>query len=51
VSDLAAALTEMVADPERAQRLGQAGRQRAADHFSWESIAERTLDVYRGVLS
>ncbi|GAB2594893.1 glycogen synthase [Pseudactinotalea suaedae] len=51
VSDLAAALTAMVADPERAQRLGQAGRQRAADHFSWESIAERTLEVYRGVLS
>jgi starch synthase len=51
VSDLAAALTDMVADPERASRLGAAGRRRAADHFSWESIAERTLAVYRGVLS
>ncbi|WP_156251089.1 glycogen synthase [Pseudactinotalea terrae] len=51
VADLAAALTEMVSDPERAARLGAAGRRRAADHFSWESIAERTLEVYRGVLS
>ena len=51
VHDLAAALTQMVSDPERAQRLGRAGRQRAADHFSWESIAERTLEVYRGVLA
>lgn len=51
VADLAAALTEMVSDPERAARLGAAGRRRAADHFSWESIAERTLEVYRGVLA
>lgn len=51
VADLAAALTGMVSDPERAAQMGEAGRQRAADHFSWESIAQRTLDVYRSVLT
>ncbi|WP_062377570.1 glycogen synthase [Demequina pelophila] len=48
--DLAAALTDMVADTDRAARMGEAGRQRAADAFSWEAIAERTLDVYRQIL-
>ncbi|PWH05704.1 glycogen synthase [Brachybacterium endophyticum] len=50
VSDLAATLTDMVSDPERARRMGEASRQRAADHFSWTSIAERTLEVYETVL-
>jgi starch synthase len=27
------------------------GRRRAEDHFSWESIAEKTVDVYRAALS
>ncbi|MCS6710648.1 glycogen synthase [Brachybacterium sp. EF45031] len=50
VRDLAAALTRMVADPERARRMGEASRRHAAEHFSWESIGERTLEVYRTVL-
>ena len=50
VADLAAALTSLTSDPGRAATMGVAGRQRAEDHFSWESIAERTLEVYRGVL-
>lgn len=50
VSDFAAALTEVVSDPERARAMGEAGRRRAEEHFSWESITETTLDVYRSVL-
>jgi len=50
VADLAAALTSLTSDPGRAAQMGIAGRRRAEDHFSWESIAERTLEVYRGVL-
>ncbi|GAA1490593.1 glycogen synthase [Brachybacterium sacelli] len=51
VTDLAEALTRMVSDRERARRMGEASRRRAAEHFSWTSIAERTLDVYRTVLA
>jgi starch synthase len=51
VSEFAAALTEVVSDPERARALGQAGRKRAEEHFSWESITQTTLDVYRSVLN
>jgi starch synthase len=50
VADLAGALTSVVADPDRAAAMGVAGRHRAVEHFSWSSIAERTLDVYRSVL-
>jgi starch synthase len=50
VADFAAALTEVVADPERAKAMGAAGRARAEAHFSWESITQTTLEVYRSVL-
>jgi alpha-maltose-1-phosphate synthase len=50
VADLAAALADAVSDPARAERLGRAGRQRAIDAFSWASIGEQTLEVYRAVL-
>ena len=50
IADLAAALTDMVSDPERAAAMGRASRERAAEHFSWESIGERTLEVYRSVI-
>ena len=50
VADLAAALTEAVSDPARARQRGESGRQRAVAEFSWTSIAERTLEVYRSVV-
>ena len=50
VADFAAALNEVVADPERAAAMGKAGRQRAIDAFSWGAIAERTVQVYRSVV-
>ncbi|WP_159809448.1 glycogen synthase [Cellulomonas citrea] len=51
VADLAAALTAAVGDVDRARTWGQAGRQRAQDHFSWDVIGERTAQVYRDVLA
>ena len=50
VADLAAALINAVSDVERARRFGVAGRQRAVDHFSWASIGDKTMAVYRSVL-
>ncbi len=50
VADLAAAINELLADPDRAAAMGRAGRERALAHFSWGAIAERTLEVYRSVL-
>jgi starch synthase len=50
VADLAAVLTEVTSDQEKAREYGRAGRLRAEQHFSWDAIAERTLEVYRSVL-
>jgi starch synthase len=50
VADFAAALIEVVSDPARARAMGEKGQVRARDNFSWESIVEQTLDVYRSVL-
>lgn len=49
-ADMAAALTDMVSDVDRAARMGAAGRARATEHFSWGTIGERTLEVYRLLL-
>jgi glycosyltransferase involved in cell wall biosynthesis len=43
---LAEALLRVVGDPKLAARMGQAGRERAARLFSWESIARDHLALY-----
>ncbi|MGN6245655.1 MAG: glycogen synthase [Motilibacteraceae bacterium] len=50
VGSLAARLTELVEDRDRARAMGLAGRRRAVEHFSWAAIADRTMEVYRSVL-
>ena len=46
VSDFAAALNQMLASSQL-REFGDAGRRRVEEHFSWTSIAEQTLSVYR----
>ncbi len=50
VRDFADALNAVVADPDRARAMGQKGRRRVQEHFSWDSIARTTLDIYSSVL-
>ena len=50
VADLARTMTELIEDPDRAERMGLAGRRRAVEKFSWATIAEDTLEVYRSLL-
>ncbi|MEU8246777.1 glycogen synthase [Nonomuraea sp. NPDC048916] len=45
-ADLADRVNTLLGDPARARALGEAGRVRAVEHFSWERIARRTLDLY-----
>ena len=49
VADLAATLTEVTSDPQRARAMGRAGRRRAEDHFSWGAIADKTVALYREI--
>ncbi|MFB4271721.1 glycogen synthase [Nonomuraea sp. GTA35] len=45
-SDLAERVNALLGDPARARAMGEAGRARAIEHFSWARIAERTVDLY-----
>ncbi len=49
-ADLAERVGALVADPDLAQRMGEAGRSRAVGHFSWTTVAERTTSLYRKVI-
>jgi glycosyltransferase involved in cell wall biosynthesis len=46
VPALRSALERLLADPELRRSMGEAGRRRAAEHFSWDSVTRKTLDVY-----
>jgi glycosyltransferase involved in cell wall biosynthesis len=44
------ALLELLRDPDRARRLGEAGRRRAASQFSHATMVRRIEEIYRDVL-
>jgi glycosyltransferase involved in cell wall biosynthesis len=48
--DLAAAMNDLLADPERRMRMGQRSRQRVERLFSWKSVARRTYDFYQSLI-
>ena len=48
--DLAAQITDLLNDPDKARRYGAAGRQRVEDKFAWSAIADRTIELYRTLI-
>lgn len=46
VDELTSVLGQLLDSPLERRRLGAAGRQRALDVFSWESVAAQTVSVY-----
>lgn len=48
--DIAAAVNRVAADKRLAQRFGAAGRERAIQDFSWATIAQQTVDIYRSLM-
>lgn len=50
VRDFAEALNRVLADPE-IKSMGQAGRRRVEEHFSWDSIALETIRVYKDAIA
>ncbi len=44
--DLAAAINKLMADEDLRNRMAAAGRKRSEEHFSWKSIAKKTLALY-----
>jgi starch synthase len=49
--DLAAKISELLSDPARAKRFGEAGRKRAEQTFSWTAIATQTIELYKELLA
>jgi glycosyltransferase involved in cell wall biosynthesis len=47
VDELTRALGELLDSPAQRHRLGAAGRRRALEVFSWESVAAQTVSVYK----
>jgi glycosyltransferase involved in cell wall biosynthesis len=47
VDELTRTLGELLDSPAQRHRLGAAGRRRALDVFSWESVAAQTVSVYQ----
>lgn len=48
--DIAEAVNKMVADRAVAKKFGIAGRERAINEFSWATIAQQTVDVYKSLM-
>jgi glycosyltransferase involved in cell wall biosynthesis len=49
IDGLAKAMRDLGADPERAARMGAAGRARVEANFTWAAKARRMLTIYEGV--
>jgi glycogen synthase len=47
---LADAINRLTHDPELRRRFGAQGRKRAVEHFSWDSIAQRTIELYKSLV-
>jgi len=48
--DLAAKLSELLGDPAKCKRFGEAGRKRAVEKFSWTRIGDQTIDLYQSLI-
>lgn len=48
--DLATAINALMRDEARRTAMGKAGRKRVEEHFSWQAIAQQTLDFYASLL-
>ncbi|MGH3413032.1 MAG: glycosyltransferase family 4 protein [Marmoricola sp.] len=50
VGELAVALEGLLDDPERRERMGRSGRERARELFSWRAVARTTAAAYQHVI-
>ncbi len=48
--DLGAKLSDLLSNPEKCRRFGDAGRKRVEEKFSWTAIADQTIELYHLLL-
>jgi glycogen(starch) synthase len=49
-TDIAWGITSALESPEKRKWLGKNGRRRVLDEFTWDKIAERTLELYEQII-
>ena len=49
--DLAKPIADLLADPEKARRMGLAGRRRVEENFAWSAIADQTIALYETLIT
>lgn len=47
--EIASRVNHLIDDPATARRMGEAGRTRAVEQFSWSSVADRVRQIYEAV--
>jgi starch synthase len=47
---IAERVNQLLAAPELARQMGAAGRRRALDEFTWDAVAQKTVQVYEQVM-
>jgi starch synthase len=47
---LAESLNRLLADPQRARRMGEAGRRRVLERFTWDAVARQTVELYSSLV-
>jgi starch synthase len=50
-TDFAARVNELLGDAARARAMGEAGRRRTVEEFSWSAVARRTVALYDRVIA
>ena len=48
--DLAVRVNELMSDSALRERMGKAGRKRVEEHFGWDAIARRTVNLYKSLV-
>ena len=48
VSELTRVLRGLLDNPERANKLGESAHERVRNNYDWDSVVERTLELYQG---
>ncbi len=43
---LGAAITKLAANPRLARQMGETGRERAVQHYSWQGVADQMAQIY-----
>lgn len=49
-NDISWGIKEVLSNPQRAKIWGKNGRKRVLDLFTWEKVAENTLEIYRSII-